>query len=307
MKRHLAIISLLLTGLCLGSCYRDDPDPGFPPANCFHDPSTLDRTYAYAMDSTDFYLFENYDSYYNLRYRESQGAKEVFDSMHITHRPMTYHDMRIFVKQGLRKTYTEDISDEYQKWAVANSEKLCLTKEEEEKLMQTVWKQKGLTYVVNNPSFVTSMLRGGTSITANRELFGLPAGTDIGSHFMVRGVNFCMPQGSISDYKFRFWYDEAPVAMSVPDYFATGTWLQLSYVFWLKDIPEEVYDEVTFTVTIPVINEYWKKYFCDALPEVPTLERALSASCTFHFGQLSDFEANYSRYKAENDQLEWKR
>ena len=39
--------------------------------------------------------------------------------------------------------------------------------------------------------------------------------------------------------------------------------------------------------------------------KVKTESRTLSASCIFHFGKLSDFESNYCRYKAENDQLAW--
>lgn len=131
--------------------------------------------------------------------------------------------------------------------------------------------------------FVCAYIRGVPSITANKTLFGRPAGTDLSEWFLfndrgiieILGTDFKMVEraGKVHDY------------LSPSEYFIKDKMLPLTLHIRLKEIPEEVDVDkhavmgennniVTISIRIPVMYEcYWD--WCKALYTNPNAEERI--------------------------------
>lgn len=132
---------------------------------------------------------------------------------------------------------------------------------------------------------------GDIHITSDKTLFGKKPGEDISEHFGVKTCVQAIYQLEDDSLKVLCTYEEMP--SSVSEYFCQGSLLADNYVLYLRDIPEEIYDDVSFTMEIPVCCEYLFDYMLtlqnnpDA--EVPTKYRAFTSTAKLIIGEYSKF------------------
>ena len=135
--------------------------------------------------------------------------------------------------------------------------------------------------------FETAYINGEVSITCDKVLWGEEPGTDLKKHFYIYSAAYYMPVG-IENPKLLYNYGEMPENISMSDFFPMEAWLQYSYEMELISEPEERYDELTFTLTMPVKIEHTHDYFLakymgneDA--ELKTTEEVFTSQCTVKF------------------------
>ena len=104
-------------------------------------------------------------------------------------------------------------------------------------------------------SYLYAGVNGHARIYADKVLFGVPAGEDLNEHFVVkptRGSRFIVtyPDYHIVSNSFeenRLWaFDEC---------FAEGTAVNNGHALQLNEAPSETYDEITFTLEIPMLGD----------------------------------------------------
>jgi hypothetical protein len=133
--------------------------------------------------------------------------------------------------------------------------------------------------------FLTAYINGEESITCDKVLWGEEPGTDLKKHFLIQSYACCMPVG-IENPKLLYNYGEMPESMS--DFCPMEAWLQEEYDLILCSEPEERYDELTFTLTLPVKIEHTydyilAKYRGDEDAELKTTEEVFTSQCTVKF------------------------
>lgn len=133
--------------------------------------------------------------------------------------------------------------------------------------------------------FVSAYIRGIPSISADGELFGQPAGTDLSNWFTFRDQNIIDLWGT--DLSMSEQADKADVYQTPAEFFVQGKMFPLTLHLRLKSIPDEITleelpviryvgdDVITVTISIPVTFErYWD--WCKALYTNPLAEEKFS-------------------------------
>ena len=319
MKKYLFI---LLAALTFVACNNEEPgidSVDKTPRSLISDPEHLGPTYCHVLDSTDFYCLEHYSLAFFLPEKRMKDVQEYWDSIDasVSHEPLNYRNMRLLLCQGWvgknhANEFTEDdyrAAKEYSKITQDATSKLTLTPGQKRSMNQSasdgeIWDELNVnTY--STCLFALARHTGKFSITADQTLFGQPAGTDLSEHFMVKGENKCLPQGTLQNFDFVFWYNKKQPELNAREFFAKDTWLQEEHVLWLRDIPEEQYEVINFNIQMPVICEYWTKYFREHLTEVPVTDNVYTYQCSVSFGKTSTFESDFRHLHAINPRIEW--
>lgn len=134
-------------------------------------------------------------------------------------------------------------------------------------------------------AFVSAYIRGIPSISADGELFGQPAETDLSNWFTFRDQNIIDLWGT--DLSMSEQADKADVYQTPAEFFVQGKMFPLTLHLRLKSIPDEITleelpviryvgdDVITVTISIPVTFErYWD--WCKALYNNPLAEEKFS-------------------------------
>lgn len=319
MKKLSFVVTCLFIFVAMLSCDGDVPGNSRPilPKSILDDSENLGGTYSYVLDTTDFQILVNYGNYY---FRDSSNMHYSYDYSHIDstaeHAPLNYGNLCILLCQPRTGT---NVASELQKdhWAQSQFakyvDKACseLTYTPEEKRTSHQFAPgatardsiflKGYSWCRFNIARHT----GNISITADKTLFGKAPGTDLSEHFLVRGENACLPQGTLDNFSMIFNYGQKQPRLNAKEFFAKDTWLQEEVVLWLADIPEEQYDHVAFTIKMPATCEYRKKFYREYLTEVPVKEEVFIYRCIVPFGKVSTFDEHFQLYYNTNSKIEW--
>lgn len=154
--------------------------------------------------------------------------------------------------------------------------------------LQTAYK-KYEKYAKNGwPTFLTAYVNGQVTLTCDKDLYGEKAGADISKYFSIFGKSYCIPQG-IEEPIMRYNFcDVQPTVMS--NYFINKSWLQPEYynIYPLQN-PAEKYDEIVFTLTMPMIVESTWDYavakYSGLNEDVKRTEKIFTTECTIKFAQ----------------------
>lgn len=319
MKKFSFAVLLISLVVAMQSCNQDEPIRGIniPPKSILDDSENLGGTYSYVLDTTDFQILVNYGNYY---FRDSSNMYHSYDYSHIDstaeHAPLNYGNLCILLCQPRTGT---NVASELQKdhWAQSQFakyvDKACseLTYTPEEKRTSHQFapgataRDSIFLKVYSTCRFNIARHTGNISITADKTLFGKAPGTDLSEHFLVRGENACLPQGTLDNFSMIFNYGQKQPRLNAKEFFAKDTWLQEEVVLWLADIPEEQYDHVAFTIKMPATCEYRKKFYREYLTEVPVKEEVFIYRCIVPFGKVSTFEEHFRLYYNTNPKIEW--
>ena len=107
------------------------------------------------------------------------------------------------------------------------------------------------------PFFCTAYINGDVSVICDKTLFGEAPGSNLARHFSFESYP-CMMVGIDEPILVYGFDDELPT--DADGVFPQGAWLKAAYSMRFRDIPSEKYDDITFTLSIPVIREHCRKY-----------------------------------------------
>ncbi len=301
MRNSFTKAFLLTIVLFLLACNKEEyemigPFAGSAPA--LYDAGRVQNVVCYAMDTVDLRLQR--EGYFNPTPDEAKR----FDSIRqaAVHLPMSYDNVCIRFalrtsEDMLEMSYNSEKEkkgvEKYNQFVQKVSNKVRPSISQRQELEQLLASQGVMNIRGLYPFFFTARITGAPIITASRVLFGQQAGTDLSSHFVVEGASLALPQGAFTDFGFFFWYDAVERPTSLSDYFAQDTWLQSSYVFRFRDVPEEEYEDLTLNISLPVACEYWYEYYRMGLNEVRREQRTLEASSVVRIGQISKLALTY--------------
>ena len=296
MKKYLFI---LLAAVAFVACSNDEPDNGYSGDNMetsviVCDAADIKGRYVFPLAADELRMLRRNPNYFEESWKEAHPHAADSLSLEIKNQTMGYDNMRLLFHIALpdeTPTYNKEQLESSRQFydLVRNAQRELRIPQEELSEINRQRSLHGEELLSGSSIFFTARFSGPVIITADKPLFGTEAGQDLSAHFGVEGAANLLPQGTLEDYSIRF-EKFAPRPTAVADFFASDTWLMRNYVFWMKDIPEETYDEVTFTITLPVTCDYWRDYFAYKLPEMEHETRMLTASATVYFGQKSNFE-----------------
>ena len=152
---------------------------------------------------------------------------------------------------------------------------------------KTVFLQKAYrqyeSYARNGwPCFWTAYLNGKATLVCDKDLYGEKAGSDLSEHFGIRGRFNCIPQGIENPILKYNFCDVQPEIMS--DYFIDKSWIQTDYFVYPLSNPSEKYEELTFTLTIPMILEHSREYIVSKInglnKDLRRTEEVFTTKCT---------------------------
>lgn len=109
------------------------------------------------------------------------------------------------------------------------------------------------------PNFIYAGIAEGAQIYADKVLFGRKAGSSLNDFFVVKpSLLFCMtyPEYMVEEYHFSEGWD---YRCSFGEYHSVGRALTFGNQLSLGEIPSDEYDEVTFTIEIPIECEYMQQ------------------------------------------------
>lgn len=275
MKAKFATVALFFTMVVLSSCMNEKEDEIGPCPNHYIAP----KGYGIVQQSEslgDLFLFVGDDI--DFRYFKSEADSVVAERTGIN-----YNNLTLFLK--IR-------GNGFEAWRLS-------TKIADEKISalgafildNTEWsiKHKASTELTH---VWTSSINGNLSIIADKTLFGREPGENLSDHFNVWDVNSCVVSSPELENARIIYNAKDSVPVTIDDYFVQGSCLGYCYAFYLADIPEETYKDLTFTISIPVENKYYMKYYKDletsSTAKLQTEEKILSASKTVYFGEMSE-------------------
>lgn len=230
----------------------------------------------------------------DFKYLQNEGPSVV----DVERTPLTYDNMALFAAVIVDRDTDFDVDDE-----------IALQNETIGKYMH-----QSRQYIISNTewtenhkiwpgdfSTISSAIVGDVKISADKTLFGQEPGSNLSAHFNVWSPNACVITANFESPTIIYnAKDYMPTAIS--EYFVKDSYLAQSYAFYLADKPEENYEEVTFTITIPVEDQYVYDYYhrleLDPKAEMNTMKKDYVTSAKVKFGkisELSDFEKRYDK------------
>ena len=141
-----------------------------------------------------------------------------------------------------------------EQWDISK-EKREYTNERSNFIVESYWKHHGNKEGIRYgwPSLYTAFTNDEVTLTCDKTLFGKAPGENLTQYFKVPKIRFCMPVG-IDNPVLKYDFNEImPEVLS--ECFPKEVWIEGDYNFEFIDFPEEKYDELTFTLTMPLTIE----------------------------------------------------
>ena len=283
MRKLFHLLSLMVLGLSVHSCaeYDEQPLTEAPVTPILYDVRWLEETKCFTMDDIDVGLFKSVRNHAAGWWERPEYYDSVFAAPE--RQPLSYENLTIMFYQAAQGGSLNDCTPlPLRKDIDRVAQAATMNMNAQDKFIRS-------SLVGKEWAFAAARINGKASITADRTLYGQPAGSNLSEHFTVEGRSQGVPKGEFTNF-LVLNFENTPSKMD--EYLAQGTWLQLLYALRMADIPEERYDEVNFTVSLPVEYELWWK----SQPKVETEPHVLSAQCTAHFGKISDFKNEYREF-----------
>lgn len=192
------------------------------------------------------------------------------------------------LRADIKKMTTYLYSDQFQDYPWSTKEGIyTLEKEywnEKTKFIQEVFNDK-----VNDPLFwphlFTAYIDNGVTITCDKKLFNKEPGENLSQYFHAEGSANCLPIGREDPYLLFSFNEDISRSMTV--YFRKDAWLQRCYFFYFSEEPQEKYEELTFTLTVPVVRELITESMANRYlgkgDTIITSNDVYTGTCTVHF------------------------
>lgn len=137
--------------------------------------------------------------------------------------------------------------------------------------------------------FCFASVEGAVTLTADKVLFGRVPGTDLSDCFKVSAifppVRVEYPSYDVIDT------EQSPVGLSLKEFFHEGIALSQArerdglYEVTFITKPEETYDDITFTISLPVKTYEYHAYLTKQSDELRASQFTMTGSATVYFGK----------------------
>lgn len=198
----------------------------------------------------------------------------------------SYIDLSNFVIFSVVKGSGIDNSELYSARGVKEYNNVC-----KRILEECSWTEAHKIYP-ERTAIITSSINGSISITANKKLFGLEAGANLKDFFNVFSLNNCVAPCDIPFTDFIYTTSRG-IPSKIDEYFVKGSCLAADYVFYPINKPSENYSEITFQLSIPVMDFHYLQYYKDLEKKqkvnLNITDRILSSEVTVSCGEVSEF------------------
>ena len=144
-------------------------------------------------------------------------------------------------------------------------------------------------YKQEHPWFLynTAYINGEVTVTCDKTLFGKTSGENLAQYFNIESRALFTPRGIENTVLTCIFDEDAP--KKVNEFFTKETWTEGVYILRFDSIPEEKYNELKLTVTMPLKLEHTHKYMLNKLKgideKVEMTDKTVSASFTARFKQ----------------------
>lgn len=279
--KHYYFLLCILFGTTLFSCQSDEPGPAevdIDPKGSLWDGGQISGIGLYCIEKKHPILGEmSYDDYYRMT--KTVGSYSDFylqlEFKERGHDAPSADDVQIIIiQEDYEKSKSSFIVTEFDKFRQKNQR-------------DAEW-----------PDLFTAYTNGIVSITCDKVLYGEEPGTNLEKYFNVNRFyaeddlfveyarSRCLPIGIENPRMLYNFGDDIPTDMD--KFFVKGTWLQPKYYLQFKELPTERFDELTLTVTFPMIREHvWDyavaKYRGEDITTAKLTEDVYKAECQIKF------------------------
>lgn len=256
MKQYFSIFLCVLFGLSFYSCQSDEPGPSSYYRDwkgILGDGGQIDGVTLYCIEKFNSHIGEPHYRY-NPRIKTLNNYSDFYLQLELYINPSLYYQSDDSLEMGMVTKYEEDYYKTISQFMVEEYDR---------------WKYKTKS-LIEWPIFASAYINGEVSITCDKVLFGENPGTNLDKYFSVNkfyaendqfienaGFN-CLPIG-IENPKMLYNFGEE-IPSDMDKFFVKGTWLQRKYYLQFKELPTEKYDELTLSVTFPMIREHVRNY-----------------------------------------------
>ena len=243
MKKHSSsILFLLLTGLFLASCQKDE-DSTVPPAP-IPPPVLVDGG---SISSINLYCLEkNREPPLEIWYNYFPKTKIIEDYSNIQLCVMVDTDIPLRESEdSVEMSAINKMEANYHRERISTV--LNISKDD------AYYIDKG--YILDG--YLTAYVNGEVTLTCDKTLFGETPGTNLSKYFFILGGAAFVPIG-IENPEMHYFDDASSVMMN--DNFVDEAWLYHGYAMELNTIPLEQYDSLTLHLSIPMTIEHVRDY-----------------------------------------------
>ena len=282
MKRSLFILVCSVLCMSLVSCNKDDDNvlvPDTPTDKLFKDNTGL-LLDAEGISSVGFYCIEKhpavptgvwFDYYPKTKtfsdYSEMAFCQWLHEPNGASYWENTIENYSIF-DQRLWDYYKSKTS-----FIVDAMEKYYKETPEEEAMRTAEW-----------PDLCSAYINGEITLTCDKTLWGETPGTNLSKYFRRYGFLPCLVVG-VESPRLPYKFGEMPEAMN--ELLPQEAWLYYKTYWDFQTPPSEKYDELTFTLTMPVLMEHCRKIVYYQYMGMPLdskySDQTFTASCTIKF------------------------
>lgn len=273
MRQYFSFLLCVLFGLSFYSCQSDEPGPA--EINIDLKGHLWDGG---EISGIDFYCIEKYNSHigephyqYNPKVKTLKNYSDFYLQLEFQikgHDAPSADDAQIIIiQEDYEKRRSSFIVTEFDKFRQKNQR-------------DAEW-----------PDLFTAYTNGEVSITCDKVLFGEEPGRNLNKYFNVnKGLTDmdirCLPIGIENPRMLYNFGEEIPCDMD--KFFVKGTWVQPQYYLQFKELPTEKYEELTLSVTFPMIREHvWDyavaKYRGENITTAKLTEDVFKADCPIKF------------------------
>lgn len=270
MKQYLSYLFCMLFGMTLFSCQSDESVPLEFPApviGLVMDGGEISDISLYCIEKNNPHIGEIYYEY-NPKVKTLKNYSDFDLLLELNRNGGYYHSDDMGEMNSIGKYELDYIK----------SKSLFIV----EDYKRYRFEEKDLPW----PDFFAAYTNGEVSITCNKRLFGEEAGTNLEKYITVNMACQCLPTGIEAPKMLYKFGEEIPSEMN--KFFVKGTWLQPKYYLQFKELPTEKYDDLTLTVTLPMIREHVRdyavaKYRGETITKAKLTEDVFKADCQIKF------------------------
>ncbi|MDO4477385.1 MAG: hypothetical protein Q4B93_05470 [Clostridia bacterium] len=134
--------------------------------------------------------------------------------------------------------------------------------------------------------FYSAYTDGEVTLTCDKKLFGEEPGTNLTKYFTVFGAYYCLPIGIENTKMYCNFGEQMPETLD-KFFLSKETWLRDDYKLKFTQNPQEKYDSLTFTITMPIIREHVRDYvaaqYFGKEPDSLFTHRVFKSDCLIKF------------------------
>lgn len=291
MKRIIFVLGCLLPYLTFVSCSKDENDADIMPS----DVENTEVPEGYYVDPTGMLIDGESISrvgFYCLEKNPASPWGVWFEYFPKTKTFTDYSEMYfcLWLHDGNGRSYWENTIENYNTFGLRLRDyymsKTSFIVDALKKYLEEAPDDDARMKVRGPDGLYSAYTNGEVTLTCDKTLWGEAPGTNLSKYFMTYGdYPSCLVVGVESPRLLYGFGEEMPTTMDA--LFPDEAWLLYRNYWEMQTPPSEKYDELTFTLTMPVLIEHSRKYvyyqYMGMNLDSKYSEQTFTATCTMRF------------------------